>query len=99
MKLNIFEWFKEANPNLVDKNIQVVRTTECSTILFFESFDNIHLEGLKRSDNGLLQLHASRITKVPSGYEVELCVIISEVSTITNPIINTRHIHKIEIDE
>ena len=46
MKLDTFEWFKENNPHLVDKDIKVVSTTDHSTILFINSFDDIYLSDL-----------------------------------------------------
>ena len=74
MKLDTFEWFKKNNPHLVDKNIKVVSTTDHSTILFINSFDNIYLSDLKRSDQGLLALVSGRIAKVTGGYEIQLYI-------------------------
>ena len=74
MKLDTFEWFKENNPHLVDKNMQVVRTTDKSTIVFLSSFDNIYLSELKNSDHGVVELVSGLITKVTGGYELQLYV-------------------------
>ena len=99
MKLDVFEWFKERNPSLVYRDVQVVGKTEYSTIVFFNGFvDTIHLEGLKKSDHGLLRLHASLIAKVQGGYEVKLYVH-KKVSTTEKLSIKTRDIDKVEIDE
>ena len=74
MKLDTFEWFKENNPHLVDKDIKVVSTTDHSTILFINSFDDIYLSDLKRSDQGMLELVSGRIAKVTGGYEIQLYI-------------------------
>ena len=96
MKLDTFEWFKDNNPHLVDKDIRVVSTTDHSTIVFISSFDNVYLSDLKRSDQGLLELVTGRIAKVTDGYEIQLYI--SNMSK-TGDLLKIDDMDKVELHE